>query len=508
MGIEKESFIEKYWAHFIIIIAGFNLLYRFIDESQLIHTFPFDFTNDISAYMGQLHFLKVCGFHQFCHYWYNGFINLVMSPPGWYFFAYPLYVLLGSVTAATYVSMIILFILAFIAVFYLGKQMHLTRIKRVVFYMLFFANASVIGNVIRNGRQHAMLNLVLLVILFAIMWSYKDRKLNTLFFISSVVYSLMLITHYQETVLAGLFFLCLFVYKRSIKERLMIIASVILSFIFASWWILDFVKNLAASSLLAFHEGERVFLFNKEVILTNIMTIIIPLALLVVFYVYWKRKQENRREILFFLPIIGLDVLYLFRVTTVIPILRNISQDPYLMFFLFFILFIFFKEERMFMTQRKLRILITFGLMLIVILSVMINMLYTPLFVQNTPIDKEVISLFSKVDDRFLLFGPFEIKDGKPPYSKAVYTYAAIYYNLSTPDGWSPPLASLEYQLRLDAFYKRFGEKNCDYIKSELKFFNTTNAIGASPLKCEILRKCGFKEIRSEEDVCLYKLED
>ncbi len=506
MDMKLSDWIEKYWVHIIMIIGGLNLLYRFVDESQLFHRFPLDFTNDISAYMAQLHFLKVCGFNNFCPYWYNGFVNLVMSQPGWYFFAYPLYLMLGSVTAAAYISMILLFIIAFFAVQYLGKEINLDKTKRIAFYILFFANASVIGGVIRNGRQHFMLNLILLIIFFSIIWSYKDRKLNAFFFTSSVVYSLMLVTHYQETVLAALFFLCLFVYKKSVKEKLIVISSFLLSFLLASWWLIYFVREISTSSLLAFHEGKRVFLFNKEVILTNLLAFIIPITLLIIFYVYYKRKQDERREIIFFLPVIALCILYLTRISTLIPILRNISQVPYMMFFLFFILLIFFKEEKLFMQDRIWKIFIPTGIVLLVVLSVVTNMVHTPFFIQPTPLDDDIIKLFQYVDGRFILIGPLE-RNGYPmSYSKPLYSYASIYYNLSTPDGWSPPLASLDYQLRLDDFYKHIAKKECDEIRDELRFFNTTNMITMNQ-RCEMLIKCGFKEIKTVEDVCLYKIE-
>ena len=506
MDTKLSNWIEKYWVHIIVIIGGLNLLYRFVDESQLFHIFPFDFTNDISAYMAQLHFLKVCGFHNFCPYWYNGFVNLIISQPGWYFFAYPLYLMLGSVTAATYISMILLFIIAFFAVQYFGRKMNLDKSKRIAFYILFFANASVIGNVIRNGRQHFMLNLILLVILFSIIWSYKNKKLNIFFFTSSIVYSLMLVTHYQETVLAALFFLCLFIYKKSIKEKLIIISSFLLSFLLASWWLIYFIRDISTSSLLAFQEGKRVLLFNKEVILTNLLAFIIPITLLIIFYIYYKRKQDERREILFFFPVIALCILYLTRIIILIPVLRNISQVPYLMFFLFFILLIFFKEEKLFMQESRWKTLIPIGIVLLVVLSTVISITYTPFFIQPTPLDKDIIKLFPYVDGRFVFIGPLERDGYTASYSKPLYSYASIYYNLSTPDGWSPPLTSLDYQLRLDDFYKHIIEKGCDEIRDELKFFNTTNVISMNQ-RCEMVRKCGFKEIKIVEDVCLYKTE-
>ncbi|MEK6839749.1 MAG: hypothetical protein AABX72_02310, partial [Nanoarchaeota archaeon] len=313
-----------------------------------------------------------------------------------------------------------------------------------------------------------------------------------------------LITHYQETILAAVFFLSLFLYKKDKKERMMIVSSFLLSFVLASWWILDFLKGLSASSLLAFHEGKRVFEFTKETMITNMLAFIIPLILIILIYAYLKRTDTPRRERMFYVPIGILAAAYTSRITTLIPLLRNISQDPYLMFFLFCILTVFFKEEQWIMQGIKKKIIPGF-MIAVIIGSVGMNMLYTPWFRENTPLEKRMIEIFSEVNDKFIILGPLDTAEYPTPYSKPLYAYASIYHNLSTPEGWSPPLASSEYLLRLEKFTKQNDNLTCMEFRNEMMFFNTTNILAIDP-QCQRFKECDFEEIKKDEEVCLYTI--
>ena len=93
---------KKYnWVFYLALILLFaNFIYRLIDQSKLIKYFPLDYNNDGSSYMAQLFFMKVCGFHSYCSYWYNGFTAFLHSPPGWYFFTLPILEIFGKVNIA------------------------------------------------------------------------------------------------------------------------------------------------------------------------------------------------------------------------------------------------------------------------------------------------------------------------------------------------------------------------------------------------------------------------
>ena len=84
----------------------------------MLKYFPVDYNNDGSSYMAQLFFLKTCGFHNFCSYWYNGFVNFLHSPPGWYFFTLPILEIFGKVNIAMYLSILLILILSFFIIYF------------------------------------------------------------------------------------------------------------------------------------------------------------------------------------------------------------------------------------------------------------------------------------------------------------------------------------------------------------------------------------------------------
>ncbi len=504
-GLSMQKNDKTGWIYFIIVLLGLTLLIRLIDEAQLINHFPFGFTNDISAYLGQLHFTKVCGFHNWCPYWYNGFTHLLINQPGWYLFAYPLYLLLGSVTAVTYASMVLLYALGFVAIWILGHHLQLDKIKRVAFYLLFFANAGIIGNTLRNSRQHAMLTLVLFVFLFTLMWYYKDRHIRWPFFLTSIVYSFMIVTHYQETILACLLFVSLFIYKKGLKERMAVVMAGVLSVILSLWWVKGFLSGIGYSLLLTLNEGIRIFEWSREIILTNTLTFLIP-AVFVGLWWYAKMHDKENRELLFFLPICILAILYFFRITIFIPVVKNISQDPYLSLFLFFIFVILFTYEKKIMSQLLMGKIVKSGLVAITIASVLVSMFYTPFFEKAHSLDEEIISLFPSVDRRMLFISPLKSKDGLVSYTKPLYSYGSIYHEIFTSAGWSPPLVSSEYFERIEKLEKIFvvdDPTDCEDLKQELLFFNTTDIITTLDA-CDKLEACGLEKRASTENACLY----
>src|SRR3989344_8153197 len=116
---------RSHWEKALLItplILLLHLGYRLLDQSQMIQHFPLDFANDVSSYMAQLHFLEVCGFHQPCQYWYNGFTAFKFSPPGWYFLFFPLQLLLQNVQLVTYLSLLISLSAGFFLLWHCSKS--------------------------------------------------------------------------------------------------------------------------------------------------------------------------------------------------------------------------------------------------------------------------------------------------------------------------------------------------------------------------------------------------
>src|SRR3989344_8074240 len=122
--------IPDKWLYLPILILGSYLIVRLVDQSQLMFHFPLDYTNDISSYMAQLFFLDKCGFHQFCPYWYNGFTAFQFTSPAWFFFTLPLYWIFNDVKTATYISMVLIFLIGLVSFILFGRLFNLSLVKR------------------------------------------------------------------------------------------------------------------------------------------------------------------------------------------------------------------------------------------------------------------------------------------------------------------------------------------------------------------------------------------
>ena len=97
------------WLYFPILVLFIHFLYRLIDQSKILRIFPLDYTNDWVSYMAHLTFLDKCGYSNLCPNWYNGIVTLKFSPPGWYFFTWPLHQLTNNVLFTSFISLLLMF---------------------------------------------------------------------------------------------------------------------------------------------------------------------------------------------------------------------------------------------------------------------------------------------------------------------------------------------------------------------------------------------------------------
>src|SRR3989344_2207922 len=212
------------------IILGLYFLIRLINQSQMISIFPLDFTNDWSSYIAQLHFLKECGFHNLCPYWYNGFVSFLITAPGWMFFTLPIYLLTNDILLSSFVSLILLYFLGFVFIYSLGRNEQISKTKILFFFLFFFGNAIAIGNFIRLGRIVSLFGFVCFLALAVIVFYYRDKKLDKKFLLFIPTYSILLISHQQESILGSFLVLSLFlVNKERVKITIYSLISVLLS---------------------------------------------------------------------------------------------------------------------------------------------------------------------------------------------------------------------------------------------------------------------------------------
>ena len=152
--------------------------------------------------------------------WFNGFTLFGTYPPGWVFFTYPLLKILGNIMLATFISMILLFILGFIGINILGKELKMSPIKRIAFFLFVYANPMIIGAVLKQGRLPALMGLVLFTYIVYIGLYFKEREVNKKIILLGILFGLIIITHQAETILSGIFILGLILIKSN-KERIL-----------------------------------------------------------------------------------------------------------------------------------------------------------------------------------------------------------------------------------------------------------------------------------------------
>ncbi len=488
-----KKILEKLWCIPVIVLVA-NLIFRFINQSKMIYMFPLDVVNDWSAYIALLNFLDKCGFHNFCPYWYDGFMSFVITQPGWYFFTYPIYLISKNYTSASFISMIIIFILSFLVVYNFADIFKIDKKKRILFYLLLFANAASIGNYIRLGRVPEFFAFFLFILTTFIILYYKDRQIDFIFTLIVPIYSLLLISHQTFAILGSLLWISLFLVKRK-KEITYIILLIMTSLILVSFWLIPYISVFFNTVGVDKPIGINILSFDKEYLFETIFTFIIPMVFLFIFYLYIKKIKDYKKEILFYSPILLISLLFLFRLTAFIPILNYIYPDVYMSFILFFVLFLFFKNF-------KLNNNVLLMIILLSIFSVSINIFYTPFFVEHTQLEKDTLEIMSSVKTNFLMTNTYS----KTSYGKAYYSYAPIYLNISTPSGWEK-IPSPDYRNLIIKFSNSVYNKDCNLLYKSAKELKNDYIISYRE-DCNFLETCKYvNRINKINNVCLYKFE-
>ena len=480
----------------VVIILSLYLLIRLIDQSKIITDFPFDFVNDISSHMAKVYFLDNFGFRNIVPYWYNGYDLFKFYPPGWFFFTWPIYKILNNIQLAAYISMILIYIFAIIFFLILGKRLNISREKSIAFFLFFLATPIAIGNFLRVGRVSEFLAWTIFILFFTIIYIYKDKnkKIDKKFLLLSVIGALILLSHQTVFILASSLILSLLIIKKNVKEKLIIILTGILIILLTSFWIIPFTLDYKETSISSYNFSNRFLTFSQPLLLETIASIIITLSFVILLYLSFK-NEKNKNNFYFFLPQLILAILIITTLITHMPILNRIHPDAYNTLFIFLSSFLLLKTKFS-LTQRKL---LTISLIIIIIIGIIISIIHTPWYIKNTQTDKNTIALFKHIK------GKFFIVESTESYSKAYYSYAPIFYQLSTPSGWSHHEIKQEYINKLNNINENFKQNNCEDFKKSLIEVNTSEVISYND-NCKKLEFCGLKEKIIQGNACLYEL--
>ena len=490
---------DKVYYFGIIALAAY-FIFRLVDQAKIITYFPLDYVNDVSSVLAQLYFLAEFGFHQIVPYWYNGFNLFLAYYPGWFYFALPIYYLTKNLQLTWYLALIIVYILAFFLFLILSKIERFSITKGIFFFFLFFANPIAIGNFIRLGRTAEFFGWLFFIALFTLIIYFKERKIDKRFLLFIPLYAGFILTHPMPLILISLFLLSLFLVK-DIKEKIFILVGFITAVIITSFWWVDYVLNLKNTSTFITNYGDNLLNLEGRFLLSNLAGMLTAFCFILLFYFYYKNRK-NKKELLFYIPSLILAVIFLFRLVNFMPILRNIQPDSYTLFFLFLGFYLFLKVD--ISRHIKLKYIAYSALIILPIIFIIISIMYVPLYKEHGKIEKEFNSLMLLIEGRYMIVGSVY----STPLAKAYYSYNAIFYNLSTPFGWSNQYASKELNEKLSDVGNSFRDRDYDIFINTFKDLDLSE-IATFGEHCDYLDSLNeFKLVKKTESTCLYKIRD
>ena len=481
----KSKFLKYgfYFSSLILLVYG---LIRFINMIKIMWIFPLDTTNDISSYMAMLHFFVQYGFHGFVPNWYNGFVLFSVYPPGWMFVVYPLYLIFKNVQIVAYVALIIQYLFGFLVVAVFGRNNDWSWLKVITFFSFLFLNVFAVGDFIRQLRLPAFFGFELLIALSLLLFYYKDRKVDFWFGIIFVpLFFALILVHQTEAILFSIFLIGFFLIK-SFKEKLFIFLNVVLGFIFSAFWWVPFLKYSSQLSIQSATFGNWLLDFDR-LFLTNLATILISITFFILFF-YWYLENRSYKNLLFFIPLLILNFLFLTRLVIFIPILKYVYPEPFTHLFIFLILYLFFTLNFEKIKPFLLNFIIILVFFILPLLFVILSHFNTPYYIEYTSEENEVLSLFKfiSVDDKYYVVG---VEDDNivqkrligdvtsSSYGLAYYSYGPIYFNFSSPVGWADIYASEEYMAEIQKTASFYNKKDCLSFKRGLFDLNTTKLI-------------------------------
>lgn len=498
--IKKYKEDKIFYFATIILLSFF--LFKLINQSQIMGQFPLDGNNDISAHLGQLHFLKEYGFHKNVPNWFNGYTLFLNYPIAWYFLTLPLYIFLGNILLSTFISHILLFIICFALFLILGKIARISIAKTAFLYLILFASPVAVGNLIKLGRVTELTGILFFISFFTLLLYFKDKPFGFKgMLIFALLYAALILSHPSWTIFASLSIPTFFILQNK-GGRAFLLLAFSLSILVTLFWLFPFIFTAKFSLLGIFYGTERLLDF-KNFLYDNLVSFVLPPFMWFTAFFYFKNlkkinKQQLRREIIFYsIPLI-VSFLYMTRIILFIPIIKRPYPDSYHMLFIFFSIF-FLVKTPLNSYNNFFKNIIKLFIFAAPILFIVLSFAVIPNFRTNNEIDKEVISLLPNinVNDRFLIE-----KMPYPTSSYAFYSYAAVYYNLSTPSGWLNEGASEEYHKKLESITQDVQEKNCERLLKNLRAFNTTKLVTYRDY-CIGMQDCGMKLLIKKENVCL-----
>lgn len=492
--------IKDSWLKIPAVLLFLYLLIRILDYGKIILYHPLsNLKHDFYSYGPILYFLKQCGFHAPCSYWYNGFTTFLAAPPGWYFFTYPFYYLTDNLRLSYYISYFLVFVLIGISIWFLGKRVGMTAIQRFAFFAFFIGN-NVFMNTARLARIPEIFSWLFFIIGFFILYYFKNRTLNSRFYWLIIPYTLSILSYHAVAILfsfllLGYFFIDM---RKHFKPLFIVVLS---SLLLSSFWWGYTLLHLNQTTLLNVLAGvEAWWQFDSFAHFTSIATIVLPLLTFFSFFLYYKTNKQLS-NLSFFLPSLILFFFFFIGVLPFVPILRQIYTHIYFSFMIFLIL-IFAFETNYKTWKLPSDTLITLCLIFVALLTISINIYNTPFFDKPSVEQEKLATLLKEVDGTFIMVGSLlAIQSHRTAY----YSYAAVELDKKTVEGHYPAEASNTYLQETNLIHQGIASGDCEAFITTSRAYSVSYFLGYGPV-CTTLSTCGLQEVNSLPPACLYKL--
>jgi len=480
-----------------LILLAIYFLVRIIDMSKITYIFPLIGSIDWNSHMAQLFLLKTYGYNNLVPVWYGGIYIFSLYPPGWYFFTLPLYLLIKNVQISAYLSMLVLLAVNFISIFYIGKLQGLSIWKRILFFLILFANPISIGNFIVLGRVSELFAWTLVFLLILLLMVYETKKIDFKFILLYIVlFSFLLLSHPATTFLYLIYLFSYLLLQNRIKWVNIFFLTIIGIALTSFWWP-KYIISLSGT-IVTTNISERLLNFSGPWMWTSIASIIIPLSLWVVFIFYYKSSKRNKKELIFFLPALLFSFLLLSKAIIFIPIFNRVFPDIYIFYFLFFLSLYFLKTNFSYFGFLKKVVYIIF--VLVVILSIFVSVYHTPFFKDHNSFQSEILEILPEINAPYYIL-PI---DGSVAYISSFINYATIFLDKTTVGGSISLFRTKEYGENVDNLIDSVSSNDCVGISEALEELNASNLIGSED-QCNVLEECEqLKEIKKTDNVCLY----
>jgi len=462
-----------------------------INFTGLINTFPLTAHKDISSHIARLYFFSQYGFDE-VPYWFNGYKPFAAYPFLFYLYSYIFLIITDNLLFTIFISIIFLYIIGFLLLFFLIKRaLKLTKIQSFIFSSIFFFNYIFALSVLEAGRFTKFFGWIIFIPFSYFCIKNRSKKMDLKeSLIITILLTILLFAHPTIYILSMLFLsINFFANKKNIKFLLIIPISL---FVTSFWWT-NFLTTTTYPHVNFIQKTlQRPNLFNY-VIINYLKHIFLDFSIFIFWFLFLILKEKRKELIILFI----FSILYLSKILLFIPFMYNIFSDDIRQLFLFVVLYLIF-DNKIFLNKRKIeKNLISLSFFISAMIFIFLIISNPPGFINYTQFDEEKIYILSYIDDKFIVIDP--------PTMNTRYqlvSYAPIYYNLSTPQGWVHQNEPPEITDAIIKITNAFINSNCSTIEKYSKRIKAKYIITYN----DFCSRCPFNIKANTTSICLIDL--